>query len=241
MHGKPDYGITSAKKTVYPLDDMGELAARLGSIDTFDRRGDVLFLCDFEDGAGAIELTTAGTGGEIIMSADTARSGGISVKATAGSDGDRYARMEKWQPFPHVSGVGLEYSIAHVADMESAKLELKIYTGTYIITFAIRINLVSGLVEYYNAAAGWTTLVENVYVPKSMHIFHTNKLVVDMATQKYIRFITDATSNDMAGISGHVGLSAERPNIRAIGTVFSEAGKNGVGYLDDLIITQNED
>jgi len=51
-HGTPDWGVTAGARTVYQMTDLGELAVRLGSIVTHDRRGDVIFLEDFEEGMG---------------------------------------------------------------------------------------------------------------------------------------------------------------------------------------------
>lgn len=41
---------TALNSTTYTLQDMSELAARLGSPATFDRRGEVVWMDDFEDG-----------------------------------------------------------------------------------------------------------------------------------------------------------------------------------------------
>ncbi|GAI49683.1 unnamed protein product, partial [marine sediment metagenome] len=64
--GQPDYGSSAVKEVAGTLADMGELAARLSSIVEYDRRGDVVYLDDFEEpvlkwsplaaGAGYIRL-----------------------------------------------------------------------------------------------------------------------------------------------------------------------------------------
>ena len=52
-HGYPDYGTQGPVSTVHSIQDLGELAVRLGSIVTFDRRGNVLWLDGFDSGIGA--------------------------------------------------------------------------------------------------------------------------------------------------------------------------------------------
>jgi len=63
-HGTPDWGVTASKKTIYSLHDMGELAVRLGSIVSFDRRGDVIFSDSFQNGLGKVYASGVGAGFE---------------------------------------------------------------------------------------------------------------------------------------------------------------------------------
>jgi len=94
-HGQPDYGMYTLANTIYRLTDMGELAARLGSINTYDRRGDVIFLDSFESGLTAWSPSSACTGSDLVQSAKHARSGGFSAKFVCGSDGTRQAQLAK--------------------------------------------------------------------------------------------------------------------------------------------------
>ncbi|GAH95398.1 unnamed protein product, partial [marine sediment metagenome] len=41
MRGQPDYAALAPKEIAASISDMGEVAARLGSIVTYDKRGDV--------------------------------------------------------------------------------------------------------------------------------------------------------------------------------------------------------
>ena len=49
-HGAPDWFGTTPQGMVHRVADLAELAARLGSPDVFDRRGNVLFMDSFENG-----------------------------------------------------------------------------------------------------------------------------------------------------------------------------------------------
>ena len=52
-HGVQDFGASSGQNSTYGLTDLGELAVRLGSPVSFDRRGDVVMMETFEDGLDA--------------------------------------------------------------------------------------------------------------------------------------------------------------------------------------------
>ena len=58
----PDWGLRGGKATVFPLTDMAELAARLRSIDVYDRAGDVIALDDFQSGIDQWEHSGSGSG-----------------------------------------------------------------------------------------------------------------------------------------------------------------------------------
>ena len=46
--GQADFGQYAVKEVSASISDMGEVAARLGSIDIYDKRGDVVFFDNFE-------------------------------------------------------------------------------------------------------------------------------------------------------------------------------------------------
>jgi len=46
--GHPDYGQAGPTSLIATVPDLGELAARLGSNNTWDRRGFILWYDDFE-------------------------------------------------------------------------------------------------------------------------------------------------------------------------------------------------
>ena len=69
-----------------------ELAARLGSPDTFDRRGDVLWMDDFESGL-KWRTSLLGTGSLIDLTATMAASGGKCCRLVTGSANNDYAYL----------------------------------------------------------------------------------------------------------------------------------------------------
>ena len=98
-HGHPDYGGAAPLATVYTLQDLAELAARLGSIDVFDRRGNVLLLDDFE--SGIKKWLFGGTGSYSAgWICDRAEHGGfclsIQTEGAATSLVSAYRYLEDW-------------------------------------------------------------------------------------------------------------------------------------------------
>ncbi|GAJ22875.1 unnamed protein product, partial [marine sediment metagenome] len=115
--GQPDYGGHAAKEITGSLSDMAELATRLGSIVTFDRRGDVAFLDDYESGIEKwVESHAEGTEwGTVGLSARAAESGSFSTKLVTKGTVDGYAQviytLPYWNPINGRLGVEIKFTL----------------------------------------------------------------------------------------------------------------------------------
>ncbi len=88
---------------------LSETASRLGSIDTFDRRGQVLWMDDFEGGIS--KWTLSGDAGyTIAASTDYAESGLVSCKMVTNAVLNNYAQIARMMPIPSLSKIGCEFS-----------------------------------------------------------------------------------------------------------------------------------
>jgi hypothetical protein len=116
VHGHPDWGEGAIVSTIYRVMDLGELAVRLGSIDTFDRRGNVIFLENFE--AGYLKWATSinGTGSSVSLVAGIARSGEHSCLLVGGPGVGRFADVTRSVAIPVIGKLGGEISFAIGSD-----------------------------------------------------------------------------------------------------------------------------
>lgn len=239
-HGQPDYGMYAAKKTVYSMADNAELAARLKSIVTYDRRGDVVWLDDFEDSMQKWEL--AAVGGAIVLSAERARSGGLSAKLSTNNVIAAEAQITRHVPYPAISKVGFEFSLAH------ASLDVGVYTWWLVSHDPgpngrrawCRYTTLTDIIEIDVEAVGWVTIAANVLLRLDPNLFHCIKLVVDLATGRYVRLILDETEWDLSAHLMNVIISAEDPNVEVGMSGNTTAARAAYWYVDDAIITQNE-
>ncbi len=95
VHTLPDYTSKWKTQTVTAIADNAELAARLKSIVTFDRRGNIIWMDDFEGAILLWETALSGTDAAIAISAASAHQGSTSCKLTAGKTATRYAIIRK--------------------------------------------------------------------------------------------------------------------------------------------------
>jgi len=238
--GQPDYGVYAAKELAAGAADLGEAAARLGSIVTYDRRGDVLLLDDFEDDLAAWEIETSGAGASVKVSTEHKLRGFCSMKLVAGSNVNRYAKATlHWGPVP-AARFGLEVAYTMDAHMESAESGCNYYSGAYKISMGCKFDMVNKKL-YVLTTGGLYQEVPVVILPVcSPYVFYFIKGVFDVNLLTYIRGIVAMLSFDLSSIPLSVMPDFTSPMFESYIKLISLAGYNAISYLDSAIITFNE-
>ena len=254
--GLPDYAAPAPVGQVpvgpvHTLTDVGELAARLKSGNTFDRRGNVLWLDDFEDALKWEPDIGSGSGGSIALSAEAARSGAGSCKMTCPDTLGGYAQIRRYSGYPVVSKIGSEisFTLPPSPGFGQLLLELTLDDGTDWIVASVFWDMSDP--DHRNhtlllvTPTGGVVFADDLHsYLQSIYCFHTLKLVADFVNKKYLRFILDHRTWDLSeydlqimtgplvsiGVHLHTSFYVEN----------NEAGTNPFCYADDSIITQNE-
>lgn len=239
-HGHPDYGIGSPVSTVYTIEDMAELAARLGSIVTFDRRGNVMLLDDFESGLAQWFLGGSGTNNAVTQCSEFARNGAFCAKLRGGSSLGLSAYMTKRLPYPVIGKLGLEVSFDGNATFKYFEVRLSLYDGTTLHSPKLRFTYATGALAYYDENADLIDLETGLYLANSGQLFKTAKLVVDFENELYHRVLYNSETYDVSALSYFKEASAEDPYINITLVVVNDTGNPGTIYVDDAILTQNE-
>lgn len=239
-HGTPDWGVTAGAVTVYQLTDMGELAVRLGSIVTHDRRGDVVWFDGFEDGLSKWSTATFGGGAAVDLSVVRARNGLLSARLVAGSDGAQEARLDKTVPFPAESPMGAEFSFELNQNIDRLELVFDIFDGVNVTQYFITWSDTNNNLLYQDANGDNQVIAASVDLSMVVDLFHTMKLVVDMENQVYARLILDQKQYSLANIAAWRDADTTSPALRVRINNFGRSGSNDVVRVDDVIITQNE-
>jgi len=239
-HGTPDWGVTAGAVTTYQLTDLAELAARLGSIDTFDRRGDVVWLGGFEHGLNKWGSLVSGTGAAVGVSAARSRNGQFSALLTAGSDASRRAEIAREIALPVLSVLGCEVSFSLGSAIDLLDLVVDVFDGTNQVEYYVWWDADAETLNYLDVNGDVVVLATGVDPWKSQTLFHTLKLVVDSSAAQWVRLILDDQQYSLAGVAGWViGPGTDR-RLRLTVRLWGHAGDNDTLYVDDPIITQNE-
>ena len=241
----PDYESTPQVFGDSPIVDLAELAARLGSPYLFERRGDIVYLDDFEDCIDGAALPGrwgtggSGTGYAVIASNTVSYTGLLSVKLTGGSDGSRNAFIQKNYPAARSTRWAqlFFFSLSSSANTASINNNLRGDNGTLLYQGLAR--LASDSLEIYTNGA-WVTVKENLNLYHNSAQFHAFKLVIDYSTKKYVKLWLDDETVDISEYDLYSLASSGKKYRQAQAYVYSVAGKNAIMYLDNLVVTENE-
>jgi len=239
-HGTPDWWGESPTATVHQVTDMGELAVRLGSPVSYDRRGNVVWFDNFEDGLGKWYLSEVGTGADVALTGLSAVSGGYSAKLVGGSDGLMSAQLQRIFYAPVPGKVGLEMSFELRGAATVVELQAAHYDGVNYYQYYVRWVSATSDFEYQDSAGAWQDIDANKPLIAAAHAWHTMKVVFNTASGKYVRAMLDDEEYSLAGIGPQSAASAIEPTVRVRIYGYSDAGHNHYVLIDDVILTQNE-
>lgn len=239
-HGYPDYGVGAPARTIYTLVDIGELAVRLGSIVTFDRRGNVICLDGFESGLAQWFLGGSGTNYAVTQSSEFARNGAYSAQIRAGSSLGLSGYMIKQLPYPIIGKLGLEVSFDLNTLLNYFEVRFGLFDGTTLHEPRLRFTYSTGALAYRDSNADMIDLVTGLYLGNSGQLFETVKLVVDFKNESYLRVIYNSTAYDLSGIAYFEEPDAADPYIKISLFVGGATGQAAIAWVDDFIVTQNE-
>lgn len=238
--GAPDYSNVKAASPLHRLDDMAELAARLGSPVVFNREGSVVWVETFQHGWGPWWTNAYGTGGEVAIASDIFRSGPFSAKLTAGSDGSAAAKIYRIFPYPTLTKFGLEASWYPGTNVKYADIVLARTDGTDEHQAYVRYDDTASEIQIKDENGDFVTIVESLDLTPTYASFHTFKVVGDFDNDLYLRLIVNSTAYDLSDYALYVFANADPPGLRVDLKLWGVAATNGYMYYDDIILTQNE-
>lgn len=239
-HGIKPYGRTQAQQTIFGVQDMGELAARLKSIVTHDRRGNVVWMDDFESGIEKwIHAGLAG-GESLEWSSEYARSGDFSAKLTTGATALDDATMMRYLPYPFESQMGFEYSFQRDGNLREIYISIWIDDGNRIYIGALRWFSATETWAWAGAGGAMTDLIPTQPLGAFLTLFHTVKLVCDFVDKRYVRLIADNVLFPLNGLTLWDWGASITPRITIAIDMSTNVNDVTSLYIDDAIVTQNE-
>lgn len=239
-HGQPDFGMYAVKETVSGLADIGELAVRLGSIVTFDRRGDVYWFDDFED-----DITKWMVGGddatyEVVWSPVATHKGAFSIELKAGSGGSYYAYMRKYAaPIP-LTRLGFECWYTINSNSEYIDITIGRCESGEVTYGTLRLKPATRELQYEDSKGNYQTFKTLASLETTVYHFAPMKLVIDLVTGKYVRALFLDKEYDLSSYSLRTASTAAKLSTWMQIYHKGEDGTNRSIYVDNVILTQNE-
>ena len=219
---------------------LGDVISALTPTKRFDKRGEVFFWDSFEHGLGSWFTTLLGTLASAEVSSAYALFGGFSVKMVGGSDGGLSAKIYHRQYYPSATKLGLEFAFTVVSGADNIEWQITIYTGTRVIYGLVKYDQNSTKLQYWSSAGAWADLQTGVNLSTLTGVFHVGKLVIDPATEKYVRFLLGKNEYDMGALGCEAVDDTTAPYMLVSAKVVSDSGQNATIYVDNVVLTQNE-
>lgn len=237
--GQPDFGLYAPTETIAGLSDLGELAARLGSIVTFDRRGNVIWMDDFESGIEAWETYISGAG-EVLWVPTYHRNGGFCLKMSTAPITDYVCDIFTQIAYPILGKFGFESSFTRDSQLSSFRIVVSFYNGTNLISASIRWTAATKTWAYLGADNVYYDLSPTIDFVSAVTVFNTVKLVCDFANNKYVRLIANNTTYDLANLGMYIQSDTTGPHLELRIRITTNTDMASTAYIDDVIETQNE-
>lgn len=239
-HGAPDDSDVAKLGFICRLDDMAELAARLGSPVKYNRFGDVVYCDDFETGLGGLELSEVEPYGSIRLDTQYSLSGGVSLRLDTGDAGPFLVYVTHNNAPIETEKIG--FAIAFQMDSEDCTIEFTIlvYDGTTLYDFTIRYNRLLQTLRYLKPVVGTTLFAETGELEYGISLFHHAKLIINYEKREYDAFYLNQHRYDLNGCLPWSSDDTTAPHLCTIVEVDSATVYPATVFLDDLVITQNE-
>jgi len=224
----------------FPIADLGELAARLASPVTYDRRGEVLWMDVCGRGFSPYYTRISGTGSEIYLDCNYSHHGGYVIVLKGGSNGSRYAAIYKRIGLFGVTSVGLEVAVSLITvnnyfQLHMEKQERNVYKCSDIGLWADEQK-----VKYKDTSEVWQDIITGVVLDDPNGVIQHVKYVVDFENNEYKRLLFNEQSYDLAGIPIYTKVVSHTEQFSIRLEENSRVGYNDVAQVAHVIVTGNE-
>jgi len=226
--------------TIFEQIDSGELAARLGSINTFDRRGATVWMDDFESSTLKWIIGTFGDNAAVVISADTAMTGDSCCKLTAGEGANGLGAITRYIHPKILGKIGFEFSFTVDDDTKTVQGSIYHFDGTNEYISLVTYDHANSQLIYTDEDLGPVPLAVGYTLEDLLDTFHTMKIVIDSSTRRPVRLMVDENPYDLSPYTARIqgGAGGERIQL-AITHISDHASVKSI-YVDNVILTQNE-
>lgn len=240
MPDTPDYSKYGLQSVRFSLQDMGELAVRMGSADWFQRLGNVVYMDDMGTGLSHFVTSTAGAGSAISVITSAESGSGYAIKFSTAAILGASCSLTRYLPVMPVNKHGLEgaFSVGGTGNYIQFQYIARYLTITY--QAILRFDLANNQIQVYNASAVYE-VVEPVFKWwQDLRVFNHFKITLDLPKQKYGKLLYNNTEYDLSSIGLRMGGANTQPAVQLLNEMAGEASGVRTAAVGLLILTTDE-
>lgn len=240
-HGGPDWGTAGPVEAIFTLEDMGELAARLGAINVYDRRGNVAYLDDFEGPVLKMDVDPENPTDYARLDSTNVKSGSQAVRVHTDNLADGSVILSHGMPILGSKRLGYEISFSKIPIRLDFYMFTYFHTGLKTYYAGVKLDTWLKKLYLYVPPGVYKEVADSGHLSEANFLFHTWKLVIDFNTLKYVRLLFNHYEHPVPTIALKVVDDVEvTPRIHTELQLLNQDAIGGDVWLDNFIITQNE-
>ena len=236
----PDGGFTSGQGGFPMIGDLAELAARLDSINAYDRRGTVVWMTDFERGLQGVTFTSDHADSVGSLSAARAFHGSFSAKFDPRDAEGSYVRWSRVLGLLPTGPIGTEISVSLDDSPDAIRLTMWYRDGGRELYAPLVYETVGGLWKIRDKDLGWVTVLSGFQLETGANAWHQIKLVIDAEEKTYVRLLASKHTVKLDGYNLVDNPSEDLGQLYTRVTVYGSPARHAPVYLDGVIVTQSE-
>ncbi len=238
--GRADWAERSQISKLGGVVDLGEHAARVGGLQSQDRRGKTFFRENFTSGLTNYVMAGGGAGSSIRLTNNHSLTEGISVEMITGTDGAQDAELTRYLWLPYLSKLGIE--IFFMVSSLAGYLDFSIYFNATAngIDVKVRIDFDNNKIQVFDENSAWVDVLSGaIYKPRAL-TWANIKLVVDPVNLLYSNLIYKGIETDISSIIPDSGGLPDQEWLNYDILYSANAAANYTVWVDSIILTQNE-
>lgn len=198
MPDRPDWSKYLPGSERHSLEDLSELAVRLGSPVTYDRRGEVIWFDDCRYGLAPWRVGEVGDDAEVSVVVDQTDASPYAIKLTGGSSEGNTVAIYKDYTKEVLNRVGVEFSFIALSIFDLIYLNILAKDGELTQWGQVRLTYSTGTWAYIDNNSKYQDIASPGIVVGSWEFYHRIKLVIDLPENKYVRFQYDNNEYDLS-------------------------------------------
>jgi hypothetical protein len=236
----PDWGGYPVSGQTYPLKDLAELAARLGSPVTLDRSGAVYYLETFRYGFNAWSPGYSSHASPPALDKDYSYSDGVAVKLDPGVTTGSYCCILHREPRPPLSKWGFACRFSTGGPVGCLYLIMTWGDGTHQWQTQVLIDLQNKTLYVSDANGAMVNVAPTPGLLANAHCFNFLKAVIDPEAHTWWRVRLNSAAYDVSGIGAQMLVDTDYDFVQLWVHATSQGSLQQPFYVDDIVMTYNE-
>lgn len=240
MPDTPDYHKYLPNSVRLSLQDMGELAARLGSIITYDRQGEVVWFDDFSHGISKYTSILSGTGAALSLGVSRTGRSGFNMRQLSGTTGAKSVETYTGITLLELTKIGLEIACYFLVPISHFILGIYSFDGVSRYEQFIKVDVTNKKIYVLDGTNTYIEVSDILRVDDPDGTIHHFKLVIDTSSIAYVKFLLDSSKYDLSAYSVYSAANTTAPGIMVYFATFGTGGASQATFINHVILTSNE-